>query len=68
MQRKTPRWHHLNFDVNTSRPPAGGATDADAVLRAILGYRPNPLAAYFGVYGIVAKPGMVRVGDAVEVV
>lgn len=47
--------------------PDTGETDADAV-RAILGYRPNPLAAYFGVYGIVEKPGMVRVGDAVEVI
>lgn len=44
--------------------PATGATDADAV-QAILGYRPNPLAAYFGVYGIVEKPGLVWVGDVV---
>ena len=44
--------------------PATGAVDADAV-QAILGYRPNPLAAYFGVYGIVEKAGLVRVGDAV---
>lgn len=44
--------------------PDTGATDADAV-KAILDYRPNPLAAYFGVYGSVEKPGLVRVGDAV---
>ena len=52
--------------IINQRPDTGEA-DADAV-RAILGYRPNPLAAYFGVYGIVEKPGMVRVGDAVEVI
>ena len=48
--------------------PATGAANADAdsdVVKAILGYRPNPLAAYFGVYGIVEKAGLVRVGDAV---
>lgn len=46
--------------------PDTGAADAEAV-QAILDYRPNPLAAYFGVYGIVEKPGMVRVGDAAAV-
>lgn len=46
--------------------PDTGAVDADAV-QAILGYRPNPLAAYFGVYGIVEKAGVVQVGDGVEV-
>lgn len=46
--------------------PDTGAVDADAV-QAILGYRPNPLAAYFGVYGIVEKAGVVRVGDGVSV-
>ena len=45
--------------------PVTGETDAEAV-RSILGYRPNPAAAYFGVYGIVEKPGVVRVGDRVE--
>ena len=44
--------------------PDTGKTDADAV-KSILNYRPNPLAAYFGVYGIVEKPGPVRLGDAV---
>ena len=46
--------------------PDTGAADADAV-QAILGYRPNALAAYFGVYGIVEKAGVVRVGDGVAV-
>ena len=55
-----PRCAIINQHPNT------GATDADAV-QAILGYRPNPLAAYFGVYGIVEKPGLVRVGDGVSV-
>ena len=47
--------------------PDTGEADVDAV-RGILGYRPNPLAAYFGVYGIVEKAGAVRVGDAVSVI
>lgn len=46
--------------------PLTGETDTEAV-RSILGYRPNALAAYFGVYGIVEKPGVVRVGDEVTV-
>ena len=46
--------------------PTTGETDTDAV-KSILGYRPNPLAAYFGVYGIVEKPGAARVGDTVRV-
>ena len=45
--------------------PDTGETDADAV-KSILNYRPNPLAAYFGVYGIVEKPGPIRLGDAVK--
>ena len=46
--------------------PVTGETDAEAV-RSILSYRPNALAAYFGVYGIVEKPGIVRLGDVVQV-
>ena len=46
--------------------PVTGETDTEAV-RSILSYRPNALAAYFGVYGIVEKPGTVRVGDEVTV-
>lgn len=47
--------------------PDTGETDTE-VVRSILGYRPNSMAAYFGVYGIVERPGMVRVGDEVGVV
>ena len=47
-----------------NQDPITGETDTDAV-KSILDYRPNPLAAYFGVYGIVEKAGAVRVGDAV---
>ena len=46
--------------------PVTGETNTEAV-RSILSYRPNALAAYFGVYGIVEKPGTVRVGDTIEV-
>ncbi len=46
--------------------PVTGETDAE-VVRSILGYRPNVLAGYFGVYGIVESPGVVQVGDAVTV-
>ena len=56
-----PRCAIVNQEPNTCE------TDAD-VVKSILDYRPNPLAAYFGVYGIVERPGMVRVGDAVDVV
>ena len=45
--------------------PDTGETDTEAV-KSILSYRPNQLAAYFGVYGIVERPGAVRVGDRVE--
>ena len=46
--------------------PVTGETDAE-VVRSILGYRPNPLAGYFGVYGIVERPGVVQVGDTITV-
>lgn len=46
--------------------PVTGETDTETV-RSILSYRPNALAAYFGVYGIVEKPGTVRVGDTIQV-
>ncbi len=49
-----------------NQDPVTGETDTDAV-KSILGYRPNPMAAYFGVYGIVEKPGVVRIGDVVSV-
>ncbi len=47
-----------------NQDPITGETDTDAV-KSILEYRPNALAAYFGVYGIVEKAGAVRIGDAV---
>ena len=50
-----------------NQQPTTGETDAD-VVKSILNYRPNPLAAYFGVYGIVERPGTVKVGDAVQAV
>jgi len=49
----------------TTLDPDTGRRDADT-LRYILGYRPNPRAAYFGVYGIVEHPGTVTIGDAVS--
>ena len=53
--------------VIIDQDPVTGETDTEAV-RSILGYRPNAMAAYFGVYGIVERPGVVRVRDVVEVV
>ena len=47
-----------------NQEPDTGETDTD-VVKSILGYRPSPAAAYFGVYGLVEKPGSVRVGDEV---
>ena len=49
-----------------TQDPDTGQRDLDA-LRLILDYRPNPRAAYFGVYGLVEQPGTVSVGDAVSV-
>jgi uncharacterized protein YcbX len=48
----------------TTHDPATGDRDADT-LRLILSYRPSPRTAYFGVYGIVERPGTVLVGDLV---
>ena len=50
-----------------TQDPDTGERDVDT-LRLIMSYRPNPLAAYFGVYAIVERPGDVAVGDAVELV
>jgi hypothetical protein len=55
---RDPRCAITTLDPNT------GQRDVDT-LRYILGYRPNPRAAYFGVYGIVEHPGRVTIGDAV---
>jgi hypothetical protein len=55
---RDPRCTITTLDPNT------GQRDVDT-LRLILRYRPNPRAAYFGVYGIVEHPGRVTVGDVV---
>ena len=49
----------------TTHSPTTGERDVDT-LRLILSYRPDPRAAFFGVYGIVERPGEVRLGDAVK--
>ncbi len=48
----------------TTHDPNTGQRDMNT-LRIILGYRPDPQAAYFGVYGNVSSPGSVSLGDAV---
>jgi uncharacterized protein YcbX len=50
--------------VITTHDPDTGERDIDT-LRLIINYRPSPKAAYFGVYGIVVRPGAVSVGDTV---
>ena len=49
----------------TAHDPDTGETDFDAP-QIIASYRPAGGAAYFGVYGIVERPGRVSVGDAVR--
>ena len=51
----------------TTHDPDTGERDVDT-LRLIMSYRPNPIAAYFGVYAIVERPGDASVGDTVELV
>ncbi len=51
----------------TTLDPDTGARDFD-VPKLVLSYRPNPRAAYFGVYGTVESTGTVSVGDTVELV
>lgn len=48
----------------TTHDPDTGEQDMDT-LRLILSYRPDPKAAYFGMYGIVERPGDVSLGDIV---
>lgn len=48
----------------TTHSPETGERDIDT-LRLILSYRPNARAPYFGVYGVVVRPGVVSVGDQV---
>ena len=50
----------------TTHDPTTGEADLDT-LRLILSYRPSPRAPYFGVYGIVERPGRVSLGDTVAV-
>ena len=51
----------------TAVDPDTGERDFD-VPRMLLSYRPASRAPYFGVYGVVENPGMVSLGDEVEVV
>lgn len=48
----------------TTHDPNTGQRDLNT-LRVILNYRPDPQAAYFGVYGDVIVPGSVSLGDLV---
>lgn len=48
----------------TTHDPDTGERDVDT-LGLILSYRPDPKAAYFGVYATVEQPGAVSVGDKV---
>ena len=48
----------------TTHDPNTGQRDMNT-LRVILGYRPDPQAAYFGVYGAVSASGRVSLGDEV---
>lgn len=50
-------------DITTHNPETGDR-DIDT-LRLILSYRPNARAPFFGVYGVVLRPGAVSVGDQV---
>jgi uncharacterized protein YcbX len=53
--------------AQTTINPQTGQRDVDT-LRAISSYRPSPdRRIYFGVYATVEQPGMVKVGDRVEV-
>ena len=48
----------------TTHDPNTGQRDMNT-LRVILGYRPDPQAAYFGVYGSVSTPGPISLGDPI---
>ena len=48
----------------TTHDPQSGDPDIDT-LGLILSYRPSPRAPYFGVYGVVERPGAVNLGDTV---
>ena len=49
----------------TTHDPNTGQRDMNT-LRVILSYRPDPQAAYFGVYGNVIAPGLASLGDEVK--
>ena len=49
----------------TTVDPDTGQRDID-VPRILLTYRPSARAPYFGVYGVVENPGIVSVGDQVD--
>lgn len=48
----------------TTHDPETGEQDTDT-LRLLLSYRPNTRFPYFGVYGVVVRPGEVSLGDQV---
>ena len=50
----------------TTVDPDTGQRDFDTP-RLLLSYRPSVRAPYFGVYGVVESPGVVSLGDEVEV-
>jgi uncharacterized protein YcbX len=50
----------------TTHSPDTGERDVDT-LRLILNYRPSSRAPYFGIYGVVVRPGTVSLGDPVVV-
>jgi uncharacterized protein YcbX len=50
--------------VITAHDPDTGESDFDTPA-LIAGYRPGTGVAYFGVYGIVERPGNVAMGDRV---
>ena len=50
----------------TTVDPETGQRDFDTP-RLLLSYRPSVRAPYFGVYGVVERPGEVSVGDEIEV-
>ena len=62
-------WSHPDPALchNGAVDPDTGQRDFD-VPRMLLSYRPASRAPYFGVYGVVENPGMVSIGDQIEVV
>ena len=48
----------------TTHDPTTGEEDFDTP-KLVISYRPSDRAAYFGVYGLVERPGLVSIGDTV---